>query len=74
MPREIRKCSKCGHYSRSLQRCLLGKINPPTIKGGVDAVRFMGFSYICGYAKYYDKIKAELVKEMEKAKEMKKED
>jgi hypothetical protein len=71
--REIRKCSKCGHYSFGLSRCLLGKINPPTIKGGVDAVSFMGFSYICGYAKHYDKIKAELVKRMQKQSEQIKE-
>jgi hypothetical protein len=54
--REIRKCSKCEHYSYSIRRCKLGKINPPTIKSGVEAARFMGLSHICKYAKYYDKI------------------
>jgi len=36
-----------GFYSRSLGRCTLGKINPRTIKGGVEAVGFMGNNYIC---------------------------
>ena len=41
------KCSKCQHYSRGVGRCLLGKINPPTLKGGADAMRFMGIGYVC---------------------------
>jgi len=54
--REVRKCSKCPEYSFSLKRCKQGKINPPTIKGGVQAVSFMGMSYICVWAKHWDKI------------------
>ena len=54
--REIRKCSKCPEYSFSLQRCKQGKINPPTIKGGVQAAMIMGTSYICVWAKHYSKI------------------
>lgn len=69
MPRKIRKCSECSRYPRPLLRCLDGKINPPTIKGGVDAVKLMGLSYICPFAKYYDKIKAVLVSEMENKQE-----
>ena len=42
------KCSKCSRYSYSLRRCLDGKIRPRTIKGGMEAARFMGISYICG--------------------------
>lgn len=41
------KCSKCMHYSYSLRRCKLGRINPTTIKGGVEAAKIMGLSYIC---------------------------
>lgn len=42
------KCSKCSRYSYSLLRCLDGKINPRTIKGGAEAALIMGISYICG--------------------------
>ena len=65
MTREIRKCSKCRDYSFSLGRCVRGKINPPTIKGGLSAAQFMGLSYICPFAKHYEKIKKELAYEME---------
>jgi len=41
------KCSKCPAYSFKLSRCKQGKINPPTIKGGIQAASFMGISYIC---------------------------
>lgn len=54
---EPRKCSKCPRYSCPLLRCRDGKINPPTIKGGVSAAKIMGMSYICRYSKHYDKIK-----------------
>ena len=41
------KCSKCGYYSRPLLRCKLGKINPPTLKGGAQAMEYFGFNYLC---------------------------
>ena len=49
-------CSVCKTYSRSLGRCILGKIVPKTIKGGRDAVQFMGASYICPKTPGYQKI------------------
>jgi len=57
-----RKCSKCEHYSYGLRRCRIGKINPPTIKGGLEAAKFMGISYICVWAKHYDAIRAKAQK------------
>ena len=63
MEREIRKCSKCKHYSYSLKRCKLGMINPPTIKGGIEAARIFGLSYICPWAKHYSKIGDRLCQE-----------
>ena len=36
-----------GMYSFPLHRCKLGKINPRTIKGGIEAAKFMGIDYIC---------------------------
>lgn len=50
------KCTKCDQYSYSLRRCKLGKINPKTIKGGLDAARLMGMGYICSKCSLYDKI------------------
>jgi hypothetical protein len=49
MPKQSKKvlCSKCEFYSFPLRRCKLGRINPRSIKGGVDAARIMGLSYIC---------------------------
>lgn len=41
------KCTKCHNYSFPLRRCLLGWINPPTIKGGAQAIDHMGINYIC---------------------------
>lgn len=58
--REIRQCSKCNLYKRALGRCAAGKINPPTIKGGVSAAKLMGISYICPWAKHRDKIRARI--------------
>ena len=51
MSTQFRKCSKCPEYSFKVKRCLLGKINPPTIKGAVEAMTFFGPSYICNYSK-----------------------
>jgi hypothetical protein len=57
------KCSKCEHYSYQLSRCRLGKINPRTIKGGIDAVKWMGISYICLLSPLRAKIIAGLTKQ-----------
>ena len=59
---ESRKCSKCEFYSYQLGRCIRGKINPKTIKGGVSAAEVMGFTYICAYCQLYDKIWEQLKK------------
>lgn len=32
-------CSRCELYSFPLRRCTNGKINPTTIKGGLDAAK-----------------------------------
>ena len=40
-------CSECESYSYPLSRCIHGKLNPPTIKGGLEAAEFMGIRYIC---------------------------
>jgi len=56
------KCSKCEHYSYSLQRCKLGKMNPRTIKGGIEAAKWMGLSYICLLSPLRAKIIAGLIK------------
>jgi len=53
-------CTKCDQYSYSLRRCKLGKINPKTIKAGVESARFMGISYICGLCELKIKIKEKL--------------
>ena len=53
-------CSSCLKYSYKLSRCIDGKINPRTIKGGVDAARFMGLGYICQLSP----IKAKIVKKI----------
>ena len=41
------KCSKCEHYRFNIHRCVLGMINPKTIKAGVEAARVMSTAYIC---------------------------
>ena len=61
---KARKCSKCEHYSFPLKRCRLGQINPPTIKGGVQAAKIMGLDYICRYAKYRGKIIEKLIEKV----------
>jgi Zn ribbon nucleic-acid-binding protein len=54
--KEFRECGKCGFYSKKLGRCTNGKINPNTIKGGIDAAQFMGIYYICDYCQFKLKI------------------
>lgn len=53
-------CTKCSEYSYSLRRCILGKINPKTIKGGIEAAELMGISYICNLCDLKDKIRIKL--------------
>jgi hypothetical protein len=55
------KCSECQIYSFKLQRCKLGKINPKTIKGGVEAANLMGLDYICSSATHREKIAERLL-------------
>lgn len=40
-------CRSCSHYSGSLGRCRLGKINPRTVKDAKNAAKLMGVNYIC---------------------------
>ena len=40
-------CRSCSHYSGSLGRCRLGKINPRTVKDAKSAAKLMGINYIC---------------------------
>lgn len=58
------KCTKCARYSYPLRRCLDGMIRPATIKGGVDAARFMGMSYICGIDTENAQLKAKVAKKL----------
>lgn len=41
------KCSVCKFYSRSLLRCTLGKVNPPSLRKTREVAQLMGYSYIC---------------------------
>lgn len=63
------KCSECMSYSFKLGRCRNGKINPRTIKGGVEAAKFMGISYICLEAPHRAKIIERLHGELVTGKE-----
>lgn len=67
------KCTKCRNYSFAVRRCSLGKCNPPSIKGGVDAARWFGITYICGVGeenrKKKDKIMKKLLEERERERE-----
>ena len=45
------KCSKCQYYSYGVKRCLLGKVNPPSLKGGAEAMETFEFSYVCSVDK-----------------------
>jgi len=55
-------CRSCQLYSRSLLRCVNGKINPPTLKGAVSAAIIMGPSYICDRDGMNGRVYAELRK------------
>jgi len=59
----VKGCSKCEYYSRGLSRCTLGKINPPTIKGGLNAIRYMGLGYICTLTERGQKTRAKWLKQ-----------
>ena len=60
------KCSKCGNYSFPLRRCVLGKVKPPSVKGGVDAARFMGLEYICSIDAENAQLKAKVMEKLRK--------
>jgi hypothetical protein len=60
------KCTKCEYYSFPLRRCKLGKINPPTIKGGVEAARIMGLDYICAYGEENTAKKGKIIDKLTK--------
>lgn len=62
-------CRECSTYSTKLKRCSIGKICPPTIKGGIDAVQWMGMSYICSKSPYYQKIFNAILQEAKTKKE-----
>lgn len=57
-------CTKCDRYSYQLRRCLDGRFNPTTIKGGVSAISVMGISYICKKSKLHSKIMAKIQKKL----------
>ena len=59
-------CTKCSDYSYSLKRCTRGMINPKTIKGGVEAARFMGLGYICDLCDIKPKIMEKLYEKLKK--------
>jgi len=63
------KCSECTNYSFKVRRCTLEKINPKTIKGGIEAVRFMGLGYICHLNAKREQIKDEILNLVRKEQE-----
>jgi len=61
-PKKI-TCTKCDRYSYQLRRCLDGKIMPPTINGGISAVRVTGtLDYICKHSHLKTKIAEKIAK------------
>ena len=50
-----------GFYSFALKRCTLGKINPRTIKAGVQAAEFMGMNYICSLCTLWNRIQLKIL-------------
>ncbi len=68
---KITSCVKeCSDYDKSLRQCSIGRIKPPTIKGGLDAVRTyrmlhggIEFNYCCPRTYTGAKIKEILVAE-----------
>ena len=65
-PGKRKGCLRCGNYSRQLSRCKLGKINPKTVKGGIEAMRWCGIGYICDF----DGMQYKVIKAMTPKKEM----
>jgi hypothetical protein len=59
-------CAKCSAYRYDVRRCGFGKINPTTIKGGVDAAKFMGINYICDVDGMRKKVSLAIAKEIVK--------
>jgi hypothetical protein len=61
--------SGCEHYSYTLSRCRLGKINPPTFKGAKSAETVMGPGYVCGFSKWRQKLNDYWNKELTRREE-----
>ena len=49
-------CRSCSHYSGSLGRCRLGKVNPMTYIQAEKACYAMGIDYICNKNGMKDKL------------------
>lgn len=45
-------CGKCSSYSRSLSRCIQGKVNPRTKRGTMEVIAFLGIYSICTHNKW----------------------
>jgi len=45
-------CTKCNHYSFTLRRCKIGKVNPRSKRDTISAAEMMGGDYICGYNQF----------------------
>ncbi len=61
-------CKGCGSYSYQLGRCIMGKISPKTVKGGLQAAALMGPSYLCGKSDVTKKVYEKLIAQMEAKK------
>lgn len=62
----ITSCTKeCSNYRFDVRRCGLGKVNPPTIKGGKEAAGIMGLDYICGLTYRGRQVRTQLIDEMD---------
>lgn len=57
-----KKCGKCNAYDHRVKRCLLGKINPPTLKGAIHAEETCGPGYVCQYSKWHEKVRKAVTK------------
>ncbi len=59
--KNYRTCSKCQHYSYKLTRCIMGKVNPRTLKGTKECLLLMGHGSVCNWNKWLDRSIQELL-------------
>lgn len=46
---EMKTCNECIAFSKTRMKCKIGKVNPKTVVGVINAIREQGIGYVCSH-------------------------